>query len=155
QVRQGTALEESLLRIVRARGDQEPLAQWWWHTSVANRATTAHDDPWTAVQHTVALHDLLDVIGGELYSVAEQLQRGTNQWHLGAFESAAQALEAIPAMDTALSTGSSVRRFMLSWLYADLGAFTRARALAIELAESGRAHHNPLEESRGRWAFAE
>jgi tetratricopeptide (TPR) repeat protein len=155
QVRQGTALEESLLRIVRARGDHEPLAQWWWHTSVANRVASAHDDPWTAVQHTAALEDLFHVIGGELYSMAAQLQRGTNQWHLGAFESAAQSLEAIPAIDTALSTGSSVRRFMLSWLYADLGALPRARALALQLVESGRAHHNPLEESRGRWALAE
>src|SRR5262249_54438819 len=38
---------------------------------------------------------------------------------------------------------------------ADEGALPRARALATELAESGRAHHNPLEEGRGRWALAE
>jgi hypothetical protein len=155
QVRQGTALEQSFLPSVRARGDQEPLARWWWHTSVANRAAYAHDDPWTAVQHTAPLHDLLDAIGGELFSVAVQLQHGTNQWYLGALESAAEALEAIPVVDTALATGSSVRRFMLSWLYADLGEFARARALATQLAESGRARHNPLEEGRGRWVFAE
>jgi hypothetical protein len=50
---------------------------------------------------------------------------------------------------------SSLRRFMLSWLYADLGALAQARALATQLAEAGRAHRNPLEEGRGRWVLAE
>jgi hypothetical protein len=44
---------------------------------------------------------------------------------------------------------------MLSWLYADLGALAQARTLATQLTESGRAHHNRLEEGRGRWALAE
>jgi hypothetical protein len=50
---------------------------------------------------------------------------------------------------------SSLRRFILSWLYADRGALAQARALATQLAESGREHHNHLEEARGRWALAE
>jgi len=44
---------------------------------------------------------------------------------------------------------------MLSWLYADQGALAPARALATQLAESGRAQHSPLEEGRGRWVLAE
>ena len=155
QIRQGTALEQSFLPIVRAHGDQEPLARRCWHTTVANRASYAHDDPWTALQHCAALQDLFDAIGGELMFVSVQLMRGMNQWYLGALAPAAQALEAIPVVDTALGTGSSVRRYMLSWLYADLGEFAPARALAIQLAESGRAHRNPLEEGRGCWALAE
>ncbi len=155
-VRQGTALEASLLPIVRARGDQEPLARRWWHTLVGSRASYAHDDPWTALQHTAALQDLFDAIGGELISVAAQIQRGMNQWHLGALAPAAQVLEAIPIADTALGIGgSSLRRFILSWLYADQGALAGARAVATQLAESGRAQHNPLEEGRGRWVLAE
>jgi eukaryotic-like serine/threonine-protein kinase len=155
QVRQGTALAESLLRIVRARGDQEPLARRYWHTAVADRAAYVYDDPWTALQHTAALHDLFDAIGGERAFVSAQLLRGMNQWYLGALAPAAQALEAIPIADTSLGTGSSRRRLMLSWLYADLGALARARALATQLAESGRAHHNRLEEGRGCWVLAE
>jgi hypothetical protein len=154
QVREGTALEESLLRIVRARGDQEPLVRRYWHTTVADRAH-AYDDPWTALQHTMALHELFKTIGGELIFVSVQLHLGMNQWYLGALAPAAQALEAIPIADTALGTGSSLRRFMLSWLYADLGALAQARALATQLTESGRAHHNRLEEARGRWVLAE
>jgi hypothetical protein len=155
QVRQGTALAESLLRIVRARGDQEPLARRYWHTTVADRAAYAYDDPWTALQHTAALRDLFHAIGGERAFVSAQLLRGMNQWYLGALEPAAQALEAIPIADTALGTGSSRRRLMLSWLYADLGSLAQARDLATQLAESGRAHHNRLEEGRGRWVLAE
>jgi hypothetical protein len=156
RVRQGTALEQSLLPIVRARGVQEPLARRWWHTLVGSRAAYAYDDPWTALQHTAALHDLFDAIGGERVFVATQIQRGMNQWHLGALAPAVQALEAIPIADTTLGIGgSSRRRFMLSWLYADQGALAQARALATELAESGRAHHNQLDEGRGRWALAE
>ncbi|HEX7838565.1 MAG TPA: AAA family ATPase, partial [Kofleriaceae bacterium] len=154
-VRQGTALEESFLPIVRARGEQEPLARMYWHTTIADRASYAYDDPWTALQHTAALHDLFNAIGGELVFVSVQFHRGMNQWYLGALAPAAQALEAIPIVDTALRTGSSLRRFMLSWLYADQGALAQARALATQLAESGRAHHNPIEEARGRWALAE
>jgi hypothetical protein len=78
-----------------------------------------------------------------------------NQWYLGALEPAAQVLEAIPVGDTSLGIVSSLRRLTLSWLYADLGALARARTLATQLAESGRAHHNPLEETRGRWVLAE
>jgi hypothetical protein len=84
-----------------------------------------------------------------------QLLRGMNQWYLGALAPAAQALEAIPIADTALGNGSWRRRFTLSWLYADLGALAQARTLATQLAEAGRAHHNSLEEGRGRWALAE
>jgi eukaryotic-like serine/threonine-protein kinase len=40
-------------------------------------------------------------------------------------------------------------------MYADRGALPEARALAAQLAESGHALHNPVEESRGRWALAE
>jgi tetratricopeptide (TPR) repeat protein len=154
-VRQGTALEESFLPIVRVHGDQDPLARRWWYTTVGWRAAYAHDDPWTALQHTAALQDLNDAIGGELSSVAAQLHRGMNQWHLGALAPATQDLEAIPIVDTALGVGSSLRRLMLSWLYADLGALPRARALALQLAESGRAHHDTMEEGRGRWSLAE
>jgi hypothetical protein len=155
QVRQGTALVESLLRIVRARGDQEPLARRYWHTTVADRAAYAHDDPWTGLQHTAALHDLFDAIGGERAFVSAQLHRGMNQWFLGALEPAAQVLEAIPAGDTSLGIVSSLRRLMLSWLYADLGALARARTLATQLAESGRARQDRLTEGRGRWVLAE
>jgi hypothetical protein len=154
-VRQGTALEESFLPIVRARGEQEPLARRWWHTTVANRASYAYDDPWTALQHTTALQDLFGTVGSELNFVSVQLHLGMNQWYLGALAPAAQALEAIPVADTSLGTGSSRRRCMLSWLYADLGALAQARDLATQLAESGRAHHNRLEEGRGRWVLAE
>ncbi len=154
-VRQGTALEASFLPIVRAGGKQEPLARRYWHTTVADRASYAYDDPWAALQHTAALHDLFHAIGGELVFVSAQLHGGMNQWHLGALAPAAQALEAIPIVDTALGIGSSRRRFMLSWLYADLGALARARALATQLSEFHHAQRDRLGESRGRWALAE
>jgi tetratricopeptide (TPR) repeat protein len=155
QARQGTALEQSFLPIVRARGDQEPLVQRWWHTIVADRAAYAYDDPWTALQHTAALQDIFDAIGGELIFASVQLHRGMNQWYLGALEPAAQALEAIPVGDRSLGIASSLRRLMLSWLYADLGALAQARDLATQLAEAGRAHRNRVEEGRGRWVLAE
>jgi tetratricopeptide (TPR) repeat protein len=155
QVRQGTALEQSFLPIVHTRGDQEPLVQRWWHTIVADRAAYAYDDPWTALQHTAALRGIFDAIGGELIFASAQLHRGMNQWYLGALEPAAQALESIPVGDRSLGVASSLRRLMLSWLYADLGALAQARAVATELAEAGHAHRNRLEEGRGRWGLAE
>jgi hypothetical protein len=155
RVPQGTALEEAFLPIVRSRGDQEPLARVWWNAAVATRGSYAHHDPWTAMQHSLAIQDIYDAIGGELIFVSMQLLRATNQWYLGALEPAAQTLEAIPLVDTTMGVVSSLRRFMLSWLYADLGALAQARTLAAQLAESGRAHQNPLEAARGSWVLAE
>jgi hypothetical protein len=155
QLAQATALEASFLPIVHARGDQEPLARVWWNATVGTRASYAHDDPWTALQHSAAIQDIFDAIGGELIFVSMQILRGMNHWHLGALAPAAQILEAIPLADTTMGVVSSLRRFMLSWLYADRGEFGQARALAAQLAESGRAHHNPLEAARGSWVLAE
>ncbi|HEX8114263.1 MAG TPA: hypothetical protein VF516_41320, partial [Kofleriaceae bacterium] len=155
QVAQATALEQAFRAIVRARGDHEPLARVWWNATVATRASYAHDDPWTALQHAAAIQDIFDAIGGELIFIAMQILHGMNQWYLGALAPAAQTLEAIPVADSTMGIVSSLRRFMLSWLHADLGALPRARALATQLAESGRAHGNPLEDGRGRWALAE
>jgi tetratricopeptide (TPR) repeat protein len=155
RVPQGTALEEPFLALVRARGDQEPLARVWWNIAAGMRASYAHDDPWAGLQHSDAIQPLFDEIGGDNLRLNMQLLRGANQWYLGALARGAQALEGIPAADTTLGMASSLRRFFLSWLYADRGALDEARALATQLGESGRAHHNPLEEGRGRWVLAE
>jgi len=155
RVPRGTALEQAFDAIVRARGDQEPFARVWWHTALGTRASYAHDDPWAALEHGAALQPIFDAIGGELIFNTMQILRGMNQWYLGALAPAAQTLEAVPVADVKMGIASSLRRFILSWVYADLGALAEARALATELAESGRAHHNPLEEARGRWVLAE
>ena len=155
RVRQGTALEQSFLAHVRARGDQEPFARVWWHTAMGTRSSYAHDDPWAALEHGAAIQPIFDAIGGEIIFVDMQVLRGMNQWYLGALAPAAQTLEAVPVADVVMGIASSLRRFILSWVYADLGALAEARALATQLAESGRAHHTPLEEARGRWVLAE
>jgi hypothetical protein len=155
RVLRGTALEQSFHVIVRARGDQEPLARVWWHTALGTRASYAHDDPWAALEHGAALQPIYDAIGGELIFITMQILRGMNQWYLGALAPAARTLEAVPVADVMMGLAASLRRFILSWVYADLGALAEARALAAQLAESGRAHHNPLEEARGRWVLAE
>ena len=155
RVPQSTALEQPFRARVRARGDQEPLAQVWWNTAIATRAATAHDDPWSGLLHSVAIQPIFDAIGGELLFVSLQMLRGMNQWYLGVLGPAVQALESVPGADTSMGMASSLRRFILSWLYADRGELAQARSLATQLAESGREHHNHLEEARGRWALAE
>jgi hypothetical protein len=155
RVAQGTALEASFEKFVRAHGDQEPLARMWWCAARGVRLAHAHDDPWAALQHSAEMQSVHDAIGGELYFVLMQLLRAKNQWYLGALASAVQALEVVPVADTAVGVVGSVRRFALAWLYADRGELARARALAAELAESGRTHRNRHEEARGRWALAE
>src|SRR5262249_49798415 len=64
-------------------------------------------------------------------------------------------LEEVVRGDELLGFASSLRRFSLAWLLADEDALDEARVLATRLAESGRAHHDPLHESRGRWVLAE
>jgi hypothetical protein len=95
------------------------------------------------------------VTGGELYAVCWRLWRGLCFWCLGAVADAERLLEGLAAGDATLGIARSLRRFALSWMYADTGALDTARALAAELAEQGRAHHSPLEESRGRWVLGE
>jgi tetratricopeptide (TPR) repeat protein len=84
-----------------------------------------------------------------------QLSRGMNLWYLGAIAPAERTLAEIVAADAALGPMTSLRRFHLAWLRADRGAFDEARVPATQLIEDGHAHHNPLEERRGRWALAE
>jgi tetratricopeptide (TPR) repeat protein len=155
RIPQGTALEDSFRALVRARGDQEPLARMWWNTTIATRASYAHDDPWAALACCAEIQKIFDMLGGELIFVSMQLLRGLNRWYLGALALAVQSLEGIPVADTAMGVVSSLRRFLLSWVYADQGALAEARALATQLAEFGREHGNPLEEARGRWVLAE
>jgi tetratricopeptide (TPR) repeat protein len=155
RVPQATVLEGLFQALVRHRGDQEPLARFWWNVSVGLRASHAHDDPWTGLVHSDAIRAIADVIGGDVIALNLQLLRGINCWYLGSLASAVQCLEGVPAADTTLGQASSLRRFSLSWLYADRGALDEARALAAELGEAGRAHRDPLGECRGRWVLAE
>ena len=155
QVSQATALEEPFRALVRSRTEQEPLASVWWHVALGLRGSHAHDDPWNALQHGDAIQPIWDAIGGQIIFLNMQLVRGMNQWYLGALASAVETLEGIPAADTAIGMASSLRRFSLSWLYADCGALDKAYALASQLAESGRARANQPEEARGRWVLAE
>ena len=155
RVAQGTALEASFEKFVRAHGDQEPLARMWWSAARGVRFAHAHDDPWAALQHSAEMQSIHDAIGGELTYVLLMLLRAKNQWYLGALAPAVQTLEAVPVADTAVGIVGSLRRFALAWLYADRGELAQARALAAQLAESGRAHKNRHEEARGCWALAE
>ncbi len=154
-IAQATALEEPFRALVRARAEQEPLARVWWHVALGHRSALAYDDPWNGLQHGDAIQPICDAIGGQMILLDMQLVRGMNQWYLGALASAAQTLEGIPAADTAVGMASSLRRFSLSWLYADCGALDKAYALARQLAESGQARDNQPEEARGRWVLAE
>ncbi|TMQ22347.1 MAG: serine/threonine-protein kinase PknK [Deltaproteobacteria bacterium] len=155
QVPDGNALEERFFAVVRSAGDHEPMARFWCNVTVGMRAAYAHEDPWTALEHSGAIRATFDVIGRELVFLNMQLFRGMNLWFLGAFAQAEQTLGGIEAADEALGVASSLRRFSLSWLLADRGALDAARVLATQLREYGRAHHNPLEEGRGRWVLAE
>ena len=155
QVPQGTALEEPFFALVRARGDQDPVVRLGWHYAVGLRASYAHDDPWKALQHSDALQEVYELIGGETVFLSLQLLRGMNQWYLGAFSSAVHRLEGIPAADMALGLSSSDRRCFLSWLYAERGALDEACALATQLIESCHALQDHQGESRGRWVRAD
>src|SRR5262249_21369040 len=154
QVAQSSALDEPFRALVRARGEQEPLATVWWHIGHSIRSSHVWDDPWSALQHCDAVRPTCDALGSQLIFLNLQLVHGMTQWSLGALGSAVQALEAIPAADGVIGMGSSMRRLSLSWAHTDCGAFERACAVASQLAESGRAHKNPPEEARGRWALA-
>jgi eukaryotic-like serine/threonine-protein kinase len=155
RIPQGTALEDQFRALIRARGDQAPLARFWWSYAVGLRASYAHDDPWNALQHSDAIQAIIDVIGGDTLVIHMQLLRGMNQWYLGALASAEQVLEGIAAADTVFGLANSQRRFYLSWLYADRGALDEARALATQLTESCHAQKDRLGESRGHWVLAE
>jgi tetratricopeptide (TPR) repeat protein len=155
QLSQSTAQEEPFRALVRAWAEQEPLVSVWWHIALGLRSSYAYDDPWNGLQHGEAIRPVFEAIGGQITFVNMQLVRGMNQWYLGALASAAQTLEGIPAADTVIGMASSLRRFSLSWLYADRGALDQACALASQLAESGRARNSRQEEARGHWALAE
>jgi len=155
QVPEGTALEERFFAIVCATGERELIARFWWNVAIGMRAAYAYEDPWSGLLHSEAIQPIFDVIGGQQVFLNLQLFRGMNLWYLGASARAERTLEGIVAADEAMGPASSLRRFHLSWLRADRGALDEARVLATQLSEYGHAHHNPLEEGRGRWVLAE
>jgi eukaryotic-like serine/threonine-protein kinase len=155
QVPASNALEEQFSTVIARAGDHELLARFWWNILQAERSFHLHEAPWRIFQHSDALVAISDVTDGEQYAVSWKLWRGLCFWCLGAFADAERLLGGIASIDTAMGIASSLRRFALSWGYADTGALGDARALAAELAEHGLARHSPLEESRGRWVLGE
>jgi eukaryotic-like serine/threonine-protein kinase len=155
RIPEGTALAQRFHAVLDEQGDREPLARFWWNILIGMRAAYAHEDPWSGLQHSAAIQPIFDAIGGERVFLNMELFRGLNLWYLGATAPAERTLGGIAAADESLGVASSLRRFHLAWLLADRGALDEARALATQLAESGRAHGNPLEELRGRWVLAE
>jgi eukaryotic-like serine/threonine-protein kinase len=155
KIPEGTELEQRFHAVVRSTGNREPLVQFWLLITVGMRGAYAHQDPWSALQHTEAIQPIFDAIGGERTFLNLQLYRGVNLWYLGASAAAEQALTSIVAADSTLGPVSSLRRWHLSWLHADRGALDQAHALATQLRDDGHAHHNALEESHGRWMVAE
>jgi eukaryotic-like serine/threonine-protein kinase len=154
-IQEGNALEERFFAVIRPTADREPLAQFWWNVTIGMRGSYAHEDPWKALQYSEAIQELFDATGYELMFLNMQLFRGINLWCLGAPALAERALDGIVAADESLGPVSSLRRFGLSWLRADRGALDEARDIATQLREHGRAYHNSLDESRGRWALGE
>jgi len=154
RISEGTALEDRFLAVVRLTGDREPLASVWWNIAIAMRASYAHEDPWDGLAHCDAVKAIFDMTGGELIFLNMQLFRGLDLWYLGASALAERTMEGIVTADESLGMIGSLRRFTLSWVRADRGAFDEARALATQLKEYGHAHHNTLDEGRGRWVLA-
>jgi hypothetical protein len=155
QVPAANALEEQFSAVIARVGEHELLARFWWNVLQAERAFHPQEAPWRIFQHTGTLVEIAGVTDGEQYALSWQLWRGLGFWCLGAVADAERLLSGIASIDAAMGVASSLRRFALSWIHADRGALDTARALAAALAEDGRARHNPLEESRGRWALGE
>jgi hypothetical protein len=155
QVPASNALEERFSAVIARAGDHELIARFWWNILQAERGFHLHEAPWEIFLRSEALVAIAEVTAGEHYDVSWKLWRGLCFWCLGAFTEAERLLGGIASIDTAMGIASSMRRFALSWMYADTGALGDARALAAELAEHGHAHHNPIEESRGHWVLGE
>jgi eukaryotic-like serine/threonine-protein kinase len=149
-----TALADRFTALVTRAGDRDSFARFWWHYAMGMRGGVL-EDPWRISEHADALEARFAAIGGRIYALSWQLVRGLALWSLGASSAAERMLEGIAAADESMGVSSSLRRFALSWMYADRGALDAARTLASELSERGLAHHNTLEESRGRWALGE
>jgi len=155
EIAEANAIEGRFRAIISPTGDREPIARFWWNILVGMRASYAHEDPWTGLLHSDAIRAIYDVTGGEWIFLNMELFRGLNRWYLGQLAAGEQVLAAIEGADVGVGQASSQRRFGLSWLLSDRGAYDRARAVATQLSEYGHAQHNTLEEGRGRWALTE
>jgi len=155
RVFQASSLETRFFTAIRPHRRGDLISRFWWNVLLGLRCSYAHEDPWTGLVHGAGIQEIFDAIGGERNFKNVRLYRGMNLFYLGAFEVAERVLREIEGADVTLGVAGSLRRFHLAWLLADRGAFDDARVLATGLIEDGRAHHLPLEESRGRWALAE
>jgi tetratricopeptide (TPR) repeat protein len=155
RVREADALIERVAAIARAVGDRQPVTVICWKGFVAMRNAYAKEDPFAALECGSAALSLARPMNFRRMIMGAQMRQGMNQWFLGAFAPAEQALAGAAMADEELGLGGSVRRFCLSWLLADRGALDEARVPAVALIEYGQAQRLPLDEGRGRWALAE
>ncbi|HEX8106639.1 MAG TPA: hypothetical protein VF516_02875, partial [Kofleriaceae bacterium] len=145
RVGEGTAMEQRFRAIAESAAHRDPTLDFWWHVALAMRASYAHEDLGTALDHSDAIQPIFETTGGELKFINLHLYRGLNLWFLGASAAAQHHLEQIVALDDMLSLVGYLRRFALAWLLADRGALDQAHALADQLSEYGRARQAALE----------
>ncbi len=155
QVAEGTALTERFAELLGPPEQRTVTARLLWNITIALRTAYADEDPWAGLQHSARMQEALELLGSEGIFWSMNLYGGMNHWFLGAHASAERMLSKVPEADDAMGAGSSLRRLCLCWIQADRGALDEARTLALQLSEHGRAHRNPLDESRGRWMLAE
>jgi hypothetical protein len=147
---------DRLAAILDAASGEKALASAWWNATSALRYTSAHEDPWRALEHAKVTLGLAEELDHQFLVSSSRVFEGMGLWCLGAPVAAEQILSSLPAfVDTALATASASRRFSLAWLRAERGAFEEARLSATQLRDFGREHRAPLDEGRGCWVLAE
>jgi eukaryotic-like serine/threonine-protein kinase len=155
RVRKADAVIDRVAEIARAVGERQPSALICWNGVTSLRDAYAKEDPLGALQSADAGLALAETINHRQIIVGMQMFRGMNQWFLGAFALAEQALRGAAMADQDMGLVTSLRRFSLAWLLADRGALDEARLPAIHLIGTGQAQHLLLDEARGRWGLAE
>lgn len=156
KVREGNVVMDRLHLIARAAEDRSGIVLLPAHGMPAMRSCYAHENPYTGLRHSLLARDeaaarydfrFRDMVGILLVSM--------NRWFLGDSREAERILLGSGLPDEAFGYVSSLRPFILSWMYAERGLFDQACEYATRLVNAGTTRKVLLDEGRGHWVFGE
>jgi eukaryotic-like serine/threonine-protein kinase len=155
EIRQGDTVTRRMGVIASLFAEPAPEVSYYPLGIRGMRTALADEDPASGLSSSEESRKIAVSIGHQRYRNLSDQLASMNRWFLGASSEAERTFVGFDIPDEEFGYGSSLRPFILAWLYAERGALADARTWANRLVDAGRARRLPLDEGRGHWVLAE
>jgi hypothetical protein len=155
RISDATRLQRKVEAIVRASGDREPRAWVVLHGILTMRVGYADEDPMQGLVDAQNLAHFAAKVGDRRIGDIGKPYTVMYRWHLGIAADTDHLLTDVTLSEHEAGLTSSIRPFVLAWMFAERGSLDEARRRASSLIEAGQKRRLPVDEGRGHWALAE